>query len=80
MGRTALHLQQPTRVATTYRDQLASVNAAIAAIEGGAQQYTNGAQQLTRGNLAELYRERARLTPLALREERGGGLRVSYIR
>lgn len=69
-------------MATIYAEQLASVNAAIAAIEGGAQQYSNGSLQLTRANLGELYKERVRLTPLALRESRGGrgGLRIGYIR
>lgn len=41
--------------------RLASVNAAITAIEGGAQSYSIGGRTLARGNLATLYAERKSL-------------------
>lgn len=44
-----------------YVAQLNSVNKAIAAIEGGAQEYRLGARSLRRGDLATLYAERRRL-------------------
>lgn len=47
-----------------YREQLASVNAAIKAIEGGAQEYKIGTRSVRRGELATLYAERHRLEAL----------------
>ena len=56
--------------ATYYRDRLAEVNAAIARVESGAQSYAIEGRSLARGRLEELYAERRRLEPLALRETR----------
>ena len=47
-----------------YREQLASVNDAIKAIEGGAQEYKIGTRSVRRGELATLYAERRRLEAL----------------
>lgn len=47
-----------------YREQLVSVNAAIKAIEGGAQEYKIGTRSVRRGELATLYAERHRLEAL----------------
>ena len=41
-----------------YQEQLRSVNRAIAAIEGGAQEYRIGTRMVRRGELATLYGER----------------------
>lgn len=64
-------------MAKTYTEQLESVQAAIAAIESGAQSYRDSSgNQLNRGDLDVLYRREAKLRPLAAREARGGGIRV----
>lgn len=55
--------------------QLASVEAAIAAIEGGAQEYQIGQRRVRRGELATLYKERERLERKVAWEETGG---ISY--
>lgn len=47
-----------------YERQLESVNKAIAAIEGGAQEYRIGSQTVRYGDLATLYSERRRLDAL----------------
>ena len=44
-----------------YRAQLASVNAAISAIESGAQEYKIGTRSVRRADLSTLYLERHRL-------------------
>lgn len=66
----------------TYTEQLESVQAAIEAIEAGAQSYTiqtpSGSRTVTRGTLDSLYRRESKLRPLAAREARGGGARVRY--
>ncbi|MEQ9330274.1 hypothetical protein [Thalassobaculum sp.] len=64
-------------MAETRQAQLDRVNAAIAAIEDGTMQsFTFAGRAVTHINLDVLYRERARLEPLAEREARGGGMRV----
>ena len=55
--------------ATYYRDQLSAVNAAIAKIEANAQEVGHDSKSVKFAELADLYRERRRLEPLALREE-----------
>ena len=42
-------------------ERLISINAAVAAIEGGAQEYKIGSQMVKRADLATLYSERRRL-------------------
>lgn len=68
---------------TTYAEQLARLDAAIAKIEEEAQEYSInggvGGRSLRRGDLATMYAERARLEGLAAREARGGGIRVRRI-
>lgn len=44
-----------------YRAQLDSVNAAISAIESGAQEYKIGTRSVRRADLSTLYSERHRL-------------------
>ena len=44
-----------------YEGQLASINIAIAAIEGGAQEYRIGTRMVRRAELSTLYAERRRL-------------------
>ena len=64
----------------TYTEQLESVQAAIAAIEGGAQSYSIAGRSMTKADLAALYMREERLLPLALRESSGrNGARVRYI-
>ena len=58
----------------TYLEQLASVNGAIKAIEGGAQEYSIGSRRVRRADLSALYAERRRLEPLAAKENGGGGM------
>lgn len=60
----------------SYTVQLERVQAAIAAIEGGAQSYSIGSRSLTRANLSELYEREERLLGKVARETRGGGIRV----
>lgn len=66
----------------TYTEQLESVQKAIEQIELHGQAYMimdGGTQrQLTRGNLAALYKREERLRPLAEAEANGGGIRMSY--
>lgn len=45
----------------TTQEQLNQINAAIAAIESGAQEYRIGNRQLRRPDLSVLYQERRRL-------------------
>ena len=64
----------------TYTQQLEEVQTAIAAIEGGAQQYMIGERQLTRGNLKTLYDRERWLRTMAAREARGTtGIQVRYV-
>lgn len=56
----------------SYTEQLEEVQAAIATIEGGAQSYTFYNRQVTRANLADLYRREQRLRVQVARESRGG--------
>ncbi len=66
-------------MAKSYAQQLDEVQAAIEAIESGAQSVTvEGIRSLTRGDLATLYKREERLRGLVLREARGGGIRVRY--
>jgi len=62
----------------TYTEQLESVQAAISAIESGAQSVEFSGRKYTRGDLAVLYAREERLLPLAKRESsgRGSGIRV----
>lgn len=61
---------------TGYQTQLESVQAAIAAIEGGAQSYSIAGRSLTRGDLATLYKREQWLRAQVARAGRGGGIRV----
>lgn len=45
----------------TYTAQLVSVRAAIAAIEGGAQDYSMGGARVTKADLATLYKRESEL-------------------
>ncbi len=60
----------------TTQEQLDSVNAAIRAIEGGAQEYRIGSRLVRRGELKALYAERARLEAKAA-QEAGYGVTVA---
>lgn len=66
----------------TYTEQLESVQAAIEAIEGGAQAYTiqtaAGARTVTRATIFRLYEREKELRRLVARESKGGGARVRY--
>lgn len=61
---------------TDYQTQLESVQAAIAAIEGGAQSYQIRDRALTRGDLATLYAREKWLRAQVTRQSQGGGIRV----
>lgn len=64
----------------TYTEQLESVQAAIEAIEGGAQSYAIGGRSMTRADLGTLYAREEALMPKALREASGRtGPRVRYV-
>jgi hypothetical protein len=56
----------------TTQEQLDQINAAITAIESGAQSYQIGNRQLTRANIYHLYRERERLEKKLAREQHDG--------
>lgn len=60
----------------TTQEQLDQINAAIAAIEKGAQEYSIGSRRLRRADLAVLYQER-RTLQRQLFEESGGGVSVA---
>ena len=64
-------------MATVAEQQLASVQAAIAAIEGGAQSYSILGRNMTRADLKTLYDREARLEAKIARANRGG-MRVTY--
>lgn len=55
----------------TYTEQLAQVETAIAKAESGQEVALSDGRRIRRGDLAVLYAERARLTPLAIRESAG---------
>ena len=61
----------------TYTAQLEQVEAAIAKVETGQEVTFADGRRIRRADLRDLYAERARLTPLAVREARGGGLTIS---
>lgn len=61
----------------TYAEQLAAVEAAIARAEKGQEVEFASGSRVRRGDLATMYAERTRLTPLAAREARGGGITIS---
>lgn len=63
----------------TYVEQLAEINAAITAIVQRGQRYRIGDREVWRGDLEWLTAERRRLTPLAAREARGGGMTMRRI-
>jgi len=65
----------------TYTEQLESVQAAIAAIETGAQWVEVAGRKYVKGDIAALYAREERLYPLAKREAAGGtgGIRVRGI-
>lgn len=55
----------------TYTEQLAAVNVAIARAEKGQEVSFSDGRRVRRGDLAAMYAERTRLTPLAAREAAG---------
>ena len=55
----------------TYTVQLAAVEAAIIKVEAGQEVVMADGRRIRRGDLAVMYAERARLTPLAAREGAG---------
>ena len=61
----------------TYAEQLASVQATIARIEGGVQSYAQGDRSATEATLRDLYDREKWLRKMADRENRGG-IRVQY--
>lgn len=60
----------------TTQQQLDQINAAISAIEQGAQEYSVGSRRLRRADLSVLYQER-RMLQRQLYEENGGGYSVA---
>jgi len=61
----------------TYIEQLESVQAAIDAIESGAQSATFNGRNVTKADLKTLYDRESQLMPKALREQSGrSGIRV----
>lgn len=60
----------------TMQEQLNQINAAITAIESGAQEYSIGSRRLRRPDLTVLYQERRQLLQ-QLREEAGGNVTVA---
>lgn len=65
-------------MARTYTQQLDDVQAAILAIESGAQSYSISGRSMTRGNLDALYKREERLIAKVAREANNasGGIRV----
>lgn len=64
----------------TYTEQLESVQAAIQAIEGGAQSYSISGRAMSKADLGTLYQREENLMPKALREQSGRkGPRVNYV-
>jgi hypothetical protein len=64
-------------MARTLAERIASVQAAIEAIESGAQSIGNDGETTQRPDLATLYKQEARLLALQTREDRGGVVRVA---
>lgn len=60
----------------TYQVQLERVQAAIAAIEGGAQSYSVAGRSFTKANVKDLYGREAWLRGQVAKEARGG-IRIS---
>lgn len=56
----------------TTQEQLDKINQAIAAIEGGAQEYQIGSRRISRPNIFNLYRERERLEQKLAQENSSG--------
>ncbi len=63
---------------TSYTTQLESVQAAIAAIEGGSQSYSVQGRSVSRGDLASLYEREKYLRRMVSRES-GGGIPVRHV-
>lgn len=63
----------------TYTQQLEEVQAAIEAIEGGAQSYSIAGRSLSRADLATLYARESKLRVLATREtSTNPGIQIKY--
>lgn len=56
----------------TTQDQIDQINAAIQAIEGGAQEYQIGSRRISRPNILDLYKERRRLEDRLTQEQNIG--------
>jgi len=63
----------------TYAEQLVSVQAAIAAIESGAQSYSIAGRSLSRADLKTLYDREAWLLARVASSARAGGRRVRFV-
>lgn len=64
----------------TYTEQLERVQAAIAAIESGAQSYSVAGRSLTRADLSTLYSREKWLRGMAARETATNpGMQVKYV-
>lgn len=73
-----MHFPAPLKMAS-YAEQLASVQEAIAAIEGGGQEVEFEGHRKSRADLATLYKREGWLQRMAAREARGGGIRMRGI-
>lgn len=62
----------------SYTEQLKGIDAAIRAIEEGAQSYSIGSRRVERADLGTLYDERRKLRSAAAAEENGGCGGVYY--
>lgn len=62
------------------QEQLEQINAAIAKIEMGAQEYRIGSRSVRRGDLAALYAERRRLQQELAVQSNGGMFAVAFYR
>ena len=63
----------------THAEQLVRVQAAIAAIESGAQSASYDGRTVTRADLRTLYERERHLRRMVARAGRGGGIRVRGI-
>ena len=61
----------------TLEEQYSQINAAIAAIENGAQEYRIGNRSLRRADLSTLYRERRTIQQELAAEQNSGGTYVA---
>lgn len=61
----------------TISEQLDQINAAIGAIENGAQEYRIGNRTLRRADVSQLYRERRQLAQELAASESSGGTYVA---